>query len=255
VGARWLAAAGRGVRRRRLDRLAALIAISVARVASADEPVYPTVFPDRPILPLPGMTELELGLDFPHFDDAGLYAALGHAFGPVYVAVFGPGLEARLDTGTIPAVISVSIAADVGLPDHEYHRFENFQLAHKLHLRPGLAVFVDAELSLQELNSNSLGRTTPGHAVFADADGELEDQIADRIAIDAGLAIWAPVSESFTQQDHTKLDASLEVIREFDTWDAYASLSLNDTTSDPYLTGSVGFQERWGATAAPRTPR
>lgn len=181
---------------------------------------------------------------------------LAHSFGPLQVSGSLADLahvEARLNTDSVPAVLSVSVTSSIGATyrdPNQYYDSQSFSLDHKVHVSPGrFAMFCDGGVSLIEESSTlDTGMRSSGHLIYLFAGTTAELQLTRRLGIYVSADFGAPASQSSSMHFGATLSPSVELlIAAFRTWDFYAHFGLVDVTRTPLPSLSVGFAKRWGS--------
>jgi hypothetical protein len=245
------------------------IAVAWSGLAHAEIPMYPTEITDRPIVLLPGMTELDIDFEFrthvytvidamgnatlrrTSFGEERTPAvAVAHAFGGIEVTgELGQGAFAnvRLDLG-IPVIVGAGASMGPLRADGGYSYAQNVSVSYKLFVAPRrFAVFTEAAVGLNERRDvYATGERLTGVELFANAFAQAEVQLTSQLGIYAGAGVGGPIAES-SLDTQTTLGARTEVLFAFHRWDFYSDFELgNITRGHPSTFLSLGFAHRWG---------
>jgi hypothetical protein len=240
----------------KLGLVVSLLLVS-ATVARADVAVsYPTTVVDRPLVLLPGMTELDIDAQFSSttmqtFGNGTPDLEVLHAFGPVEIAAdLGEyaALHVSFATHTFPE--TVEIYGLTGVPQHDgsLHVAQGALVGQRFHLVPGrLAAVGVVGLTVSENHlPDTSGMLLWSQVLAGFANARIEVQLADQVALTAGLSVDLPLARSGGPNFGSSLAAGGGLIVTLGPWDIYANAGVDDLTylRLPYLT--AGFSKRWG---------
>jgi hypothetical protein len=231
--------------------------LASARVASADlADSYPQTVVDRPLVLLPGMTELfvdeqlsstttqNLGNRTPDLE-------VVHAFGPIEImADLGEyaELHVSLATHTMPETVEIYGLTGVSQKDGSLHEAQGAYAGQRFHLLPGLLAAVGGigfTVSENRLR-DSTGMLSWSQVLEGFANARVEVQLARLLALTAGISGEVPLVHFGGPDFVSSLAAGGGFILTLGTWDIYAYVGLQDLTDRRLLYLTAGFSKRWG---------
>jgi len=262
----------------RLLLVAVGFVVVFATPSQADpQPAYPVSDVDRPQLLLPGMTSLDLGLDFPTFSTASVDAngnqvrsttSLGeyrdldvvvtHAVGSVQLSgrllgePNGATLAANASTylGSFPGVLE--LAAEIEAPnngstlDHNYGQSVAYHYKH--HAVPRLlAILATVRVSASEWAITPVGgMTTNAHDIYGSAGVAADIQLLPDLALFASTGVTVPFESSSNITTYAPFFAGTQLQYTIGHWDLYGALQLDDVTRSRHPYAGFGGVHRWG---------
>jgi hypothetical protein len=247
----------------RLVTVVGAVWLGLAGAARAD--TYPQIVVDRPLVLLPGMTTVDLGLDFPTYrygtssnTALGRYKDLDvvvdHAFGPVelgarFVDSFaGPFLSLGGSTLAGPGVVTFSAGlrapiASSGL-DHDYGESVGYAVVARVvpHLlRFDASVHLEAE---QYSGVDADGAPYSHHPMAVEGSAGGTVQLVDELSFGVGVGVVIPVVDSGGASASPDVGGSLMYV--VDQFDFYGHISASDLFHTPRPYAGVGIVARFG---------
>jgi hypothetical protein len=245
-----------------------------AQTATAVAPVYPQADTDRPLVLFPGMTVLDISVNFETFfatntDSMGnttttrfirpeLDLALEHAFGPMEVLAeltgnaYGPlwAFSGQMMLG--PGALSFTFDGQARTPNSGISSLYDQIVAYsykRLLLPHWLAIYAGGNVDLGEVKVTP----TPAienrdYSVYGQLSASIDVQLMPRLALDVGPSVDVVLAHSASLSgDTSTLNAGSALILALGHWDLYGNFDVNDLLAHrPSTFSSVGFVHRWG---------
>jgi hypothetical protein len=221
----------------------------------SDTPVYPDELVDRPLLLLPGMTEIGAGYalhshDQLRFLDYAPDLSVAHSFGPLQIdAQIGgdAALAIEIPLGRFPDALVVGASTSPRAADETMFVSQFVEAEHKFHIAPqSIAFVVSLGAAYSEEHIRVPGLRWVGIAGGV-ASAEIEIQLASVVAFYGGGSIGIPIAASNGQQFEATFGVrggvSLTLAH---SWDLFASAALGaDQARTSYSLGG-GVEKRFG---------
>lgn len=244
---------------------------SVGAQPQPPSPVYPTEVTDRPVVLFAGMTELGVALNFPTFVETTMdgmgntvttTTKLGHemrldfssrhGFGGIDIfGGFGSNqlfyVGAAMQTGCIPAVVSITLGANGGFSQEGSHfRFsQSASYGYRWTVVPGrLAIGGNVGVSAFEATDPG-DMPSSGSIISISAGGGATVQLTSRLALSVAPGISRTVRDTYSTDRAARNGTTAQLSLSFRRWDFYAQFALFDLTETRRPFAAAGAVHRF----------
>jgi len=241
-----------------------------AQAVAANPPTeYPAAVVDRPILLLPGMTELDISLDLPTYTSTTV-----DAMGNTTTSRTSLGSRRALDVNVMHAVGTVELTAGVLLTTYDFAHLDatietdpsgaasiglsyyyngvdrvytqTAGYAYKWLVEPGrLALYGAVGFSASEISSMpKMAAPSTGRIIEPYASGAAALQLTPNLAVGEHVELDVPVSTA-GRSATTSLGELTELTLGLQRWDFYAQFAIQNLTNTRLPFAAAGFTHRW----------
>ena len=246
----------------RLVTVAGVVWLGLGGSARAE--TYPQIVVDRPLVLLPGMTTVDLGIDFPTYrygtssnTALGRYkdldVVLDHAFGPVEVGArfldsfAGPFLSLAGIMLAGPGVVTFDAGlraptASSGI-DHDYGQSVGYAVVARV--VPHLLRFdAGVHLEAEQYSGVNADGAYAHHPMGMEVTAGGTVQLVDELAFAVGVGVGIPILDTNGASASPDVGGSLNYT--IDQFDFYGHISASDLFHTPRPYAGVGIVARFG---------
>ena len=245
---------------------------SVSAQPRPPSPLYPTEVTDRPVVLFAGMTELGFGLNFPTFVETTTNAmgntvttttnlgdkirpdfSSAHGFGRIDVVGGYSGNEffyvgARMQTGCIPAVLSITLGANGGVDREGRNHWRFVQSAsygYRWTVVPG-RLAISGHVGAGAFEATDPGdMPSSGSTISISAGGGATVQLTSSLALSVVPGISRTVRDTSSTDRAARIGTTAQLSLAFRRWDFYAQFALSDLTDTRRPFAAAGADHRF----------